>query len=81
MYKINWNATIDKVCKIMGVGVIVRDDMGTVLAQMCMFVRYIITNQIMAEAYAAWKAMLFSRDTCLQKVIIEVDGMEIIYAF
>lgn len=61
MYKINWDATIDKVCKIMGVGVIVCDDMGKVLAPMCMFVWY-ITDPIMAEAYAAWNAMLFSRD-------------------
>jgi hypothetical protein len=64
----------------MGVGVIVRDDMGKVLAPMCTFFRY-ITNQIMAEAYEAWKAMLFGIDICLQKVIIEVDAMEILHAF
>jgi len=51
VYKINWDAAIDKPHKILGVGVIVRDSASEVLVAMSTSTRY-ITNQIMAEAYA-----------------------------
>jgi hypothetical protein len=60
-FKINWNATIDQIRKLMSVSVIVRDYEGKVLATMC-YSRKFITDPAVAEAYAVWKAMVLSRE-------------------
>jgi hypothetical protein len=45
----------------MGVGIIVRDNMGMALTSICMSIMYII-DPTTAEAYAAWNTIFFGRD-------------------
>lgn len=61
MFKINRDAVIDNSKKLMGVGMIVRDHEGKVLAPLYSLKQFII-DPTTAEAYAAWKAMKFSKD-------------------
>ncbi|GLT53802.1 hypothetical protein SLA2020_270480 [Shorea laevis] len=61
VYKINWDAAIDKSRRIMGVGVIVRDGEGEVVAALHSS-QMGIMDPATAEAYAAWKAVQFGRD-------------------
>lgn len=79
VYKINWDAAIDKLRKLMGVGVIVRDHEGKVMATMCSPMKY-ITDPTVVEAFAAWRTVGFGRDLGLRNVITEDDALEIVYA-
>jgi ribonuclease HI len=79
VYKINWDAAIDKSRRIMGVGVIVRDGEGEVVAALHSS-QMGITDPATAEAYAAWKAVQFGRDLGLPKVILEGDALVIVQA-
>jgi hypothetical protein len=71
--KVNWDVTIDKPKKMMSVWVIVRDKEGNVLASMC-FLKQFIVNPTVVKAYAAWKAVEFSRDLGMLNIILEGDG-------
>jgi hypothetical protein len=51
--KINWDAALDKKKKLMGVGVVVRNSIGGVLAMQCSTRPY-INDPIVAEAIAFW---------------------------
>ena len=59
----------DKTMKLIGVEIIVRDNMGLVLASLYMSILY-ITNLTMIEAYADWNTIFFLRDLGLQNVFI-----------
>lgn len=52
--KLNWDASLDRGSKKMGVGVIARDERGLVVAFMCTTIPF-ITDPSIAEAVAAWK--------------------------
>jgi hypothetical protein len=51
--KTNWDASLDKNGKQMGVGILVRDQGESVLAAKCV-TKPLITNQATAEAIGAW---------------------------
>jgi hypothetical protein len=59
--KINWNVVLDKTINEMGVDIIVRDHKGNVLEIMRSSKLYII-DLMVAELFAAWKAVEFGRD-------------------
>ena len=61
-FKINWNATIDHIRKLMSVSVLVRDYERKVLATICYSRKSFITDLAVAEAYAVWKTMVLSRE-------------------
>lgn len=77
MFKINRDAVIDNSKKLMGVGMIVRDHEGKVLAPLYSLKQFII-DPTTAEAYAAWKAMKFSKDLGLQSAQLEGDALKIV---
>lgn len=63
----------------MGVWIIVRDQEMNVLASMCFFKQFIV-DRVVAEAYAAWNAVEFSRDLGMLKIILKGDALEIVNA-
>lgn len=77
VYKINYDANIDKTRKLMGVGAISRDSEGKVLETLFSPKIYII-DPTMAQAFVAWKALLFGRDLGLRNVILEGDALDIV---
>lgn len=75
--KINWDASINTATGKMGVGVIIRDAEGLVLASLCSTLPS-ITNPTIAEAIAAWKAAELCHAMGLQRVILEGDALTIV---
>jgi hypothetical protein len=77
--KINWDATLDHKKKLMGVGVVVRDCTGGVVATQCSTRPY-INDSTVAEALAFWTAANLRHQLGLVEAILEGDSLEIVNA-
>jgi hypothetical protein len=77
--KVNWDASVNKHHNKMGVGVVVRDSTGAVLAMLCT-IRKSITSPAVAETVGAWAAVELAKRMGLRRVIFEGDALEIIQA-
>lgn len=69
--------TVDKNNKTMGIGVIVRDNNGEVLATFSAPKAHII-DPVIAKASAALRAITLLRELCFYKVIMEGNALQII---
>lgn len=75
--KANWNATLDVKSRKMGIGVIIKNEKGEVIATCCDSRDYV--NQLaLAECLALRKAMGFCRDLSFNRVILEGDAQVIV---
>lgn len=77
--KINWDAAIDKVARKMGIGTVIRDEDGGVVAARACFLPY-IDDPTAAEAMAAWYAVTLGRDMGGTCILLEGDSMEAVMA-
>jgi hypothetical protein len=77
--KINWDASVNKSQKKMGVGVVVRDSDGAVVAMYCL-TKGFITSPSTAEAVGAWAAVDLAQRLGLRRAIFEGDALEIVQA-
>jgi ribonuclease HI len=77
--KVNWDAAVDGTHRRMGMGVIVRDPNGEVVAMLSAPRNYITAPDI-AEAVAALKAVTFCRELGFSKVILEGDALQVVNA-
>jgi ribonuclease HI len=77
--KINWDASIDKQGKRMGVGALVRDHEGKVRGGKCV-TKPLIADPAVAEGVGAWYAADLCCQMGFQKVVLEGDSSEIIQA-
>jgi hypothetical protein len=77
--KLNWDVSIDKNRKLMGVGLIARDHLGAVKACGFMAQAY-ISDPMTAEAYAARCGVDFCMDLGLSTIILEGESREILLA-
>ncbi|XP_041004003.1 uncharacterized protein LOC121249357 [Juglans microcarpa x Juglans regia] len=75
--KINWDASLDQKRKKMGVGIIIRDETGKVLATMCDQKGY-VEKAVIAECQALRTTVELCSDLQLQKVEFEGDAKEVI---
>jgi ribonuclease HI len=75
--KINWDAAVDSSNKIIGLGMIARDESGKFLAA-CSKRQSINVEPMVAEALAAIQAILFCQEHNFQKVIFEGDSLQVV---
>jgi hypothetical protein len=66
--KINWDASLDKIRRIVGMGMIARDGRGSVIAAATK-VLFLEADPVVAETLAATHALIFCHELGLQHVI------------
>jgi hypothetical protein len=71
--KINWDAALEISNKRIGIGLVVRDDVGVVVAASTMCIPF-VTDPMLAEALGAWHAHLFCRQQRYTHVVFEGDS-------
>lgn len=71
--KMNWDATVNVSKKKMGIGIVIRDDMGEVLACLSSS-RGFISQPIIAECWALSRAMEFCSKLGFYQLEIEGDA-------
>ncbi|XP_059436514.1 uncharacterized protein LOC132169501 [Corylus avellana] len=78
-YKINWDVGMDERSNRLGVGVLIRDSFGEIIAARSLTIQ---TKQppVIAEAMGAVYAAEFGRDTGVQDVILEGDSLIVVKA-
>ncbi|XP_042939476.1 uncharacterized protein LOC122274506 [Carya illinoinensis] len=78
-YKLNWDAALDRIQSRIGIGVVVRDYEGRILATMrknkCLF-----PDPLLAEAYGTLQATTFGLELGLRKIILQGDSLQITQA-
>ncbi|XP_042974783.1 uncharacterized protein LOC122306422 [Carya illinoinensis] len=76
-YKLNWDAAIDVSRDLVGIGGIIRDCNGEVLATL-RAKRKMILSPFAAEAYALMVAMLFSNEAGILKLMLKGDSLQVV---
>lgn len=75
----NWDVAIDSVNRRLGVGIIMRDHQGMVIAARSQTVS-IIAELVVAEALAALNAVEFSRNLGLSSILLKGDSLQVVTA-
>lgn len=76
-FKVNFDGAVDKGLSKVGMGVVIRDRQGEVVAAMSIS-RRDVQNPFLAEGMALWRAMVFCIETGIVDVIFEGDAKELI---
>jgi ribonuclease HI len=77
MYKVNWDATVDKKNGRIGLGIVVRDYEGVVLAERSTTNNFLV-EPVMAEALAAFHAIELCQEMDFSDIILEGDALQIV---
>jgi ribonuclease HI len=77
--KCNWDAAVNSKKRCMGVGVVIRDDRGRVVAAKARFVSGIV-NPTVAESMGAWQAVVMCCDMRFPLVVLEGDSLNVVSA-
>jgi ribonuclease HI len=78
-YKANWDVAISQAENIVGIGVIIRDGQGNVIAALSQQVKS-MHDPVTTEAIAARRAVEFCIEVGVQEVIFEGDSMLVVKA-
>ncbi|XP_042979960.1 uncharacterized protein LOC122310146 [Carya illinoinensis] len=78
-FKVNWDGAVNKVKGFVGVGVVVRDCQGMVVATLRQR-KPLIPDPFLTESYGALKVVQFARELGLSKVVLEGDSLQAIQA-
>ncbi|XP_035551149.1 uncharacterized protein LOC118349712 [Juglans regia] len=78
-FKANFDGALNMEMQKMGMGIVVRDSKGEVIASLC-GTKGSVTSPFIAELNALWRTMDFCSELGLQDVIIEGDAKELIDA-
>ncbi|KAF5444913.1 hypothetical protein F2P56_034005 [Juglans regia] len=76
-YKVNWDAGFDQSTHRMGVGIVIRDGVGDVIAFVCM-PGYDVRDAVVAEANALWRAITLCEKIGIVDAILEGDALKVI---
>jgi hypothetical protein len=77
--KLNSDVAVNRLKKLVGVGIIARDSCGKVLASVCSVQRY-IADPSTAEAWGARQGADFGRVMGYSNVLLEGDALEVVLA-
>lgn len=77
--KLNWDASVDRKGKKMGIGLIVRDHAGGVVAMACETKDH-IQDPAVAEAIAARRGVELSGELGIRRLLLEGDALQIVQA-
>ncbi|XP_042973059.1 uncharacterized protein LOC122304861 [Carya illinoinensis] len=77
--KVNWDAALKSDDRKCGMGVVIRDRCGDVLASLCSC-RWNVSNPVVAEVHALWRAMKLCEELKFSKVQLEGDAKSVINA-
>jgi hypothetical protein len=77
--EVNWDATLDRTLKVMGVGIIARDHLGMVRASMCYAQKYLM-DPTAPEALGAWLGAGLGRYMRFPSITLEGDAQEVVLA-
>jgi ribonuclease HI len=75
--KINWDAAVDISKKIIGMGIIARDEKGRFLAAISKKQK-IMVEPVVAETIAAINAIIFCQELNYRNVIFEGDALQVV---
>jgi ribonuclease HI len=78
-YKVNWDAAVDTVNGRLGIGIIVRNHNGLVIAARSR-TKMGCLEPVAVEALAAFQAIEFSIELGLQDIILEGDALQVVNA-
>ncbi|KAF5471964.1 hypothetical protein F2P56_008721 [Juglans regia] len=78
-YKLNWDAAVDKIRAKVGIGIVVRDCEGRIIATMRRK-QSLLPLPSLAEAYGPLLAVEFALDLGLTKTIFEGDSLQTVQA-
>lgn len=78
-YKANWDVAIDKSHGQVGIGVVIREEKGQVIAAMSK-TRMSLLEPTTGEAYAAYHAACLCKDVGVQNILLEGDAKQIVEA-
>jgi hypothetical protein len=77
--KLNWDASVDRKGKKMGIGLIVRDHAGGVVAMACETKDH-IQDLAIVEAIAARRDVELSAELGIRRLLLEGDALKIVQA-
>lgn len=77
--KTNWDVAVDAQAKRVGIGVVVRDSNGDMLACLCSSVGYLMKS-IVAKALALRSAAILCSELGLSNVVLEGDSQMVVKA-
>ncbi|XP_042958188.1 uncharacterized protein LOC122293778 [Carya illinoinensis] len=78
-FKVNWDEAVNKAEGFVGVGVVVRDCQGMVIATLRQR-KSLITEPFLAESYGALTAVQSAWDLGLSKIVLEGNSLQAIQA-
>ncbi|XP_042939391.1 uncharacterized protein LOC122274416 [Carya illinoinensis] len=78
-FKANWDGAIDKDNSKVGIGVIVRDSEGLVMASLCSSIT-LNFDPSLGEAVAALKATILCAELGLTHIVLEGDALSVVQA-
>ncbi|XP_030969853.1 uncharacterized protein LOC115990136 [Quercus lobata] len=79
MYKINFDGALFEEQTCAGLRVVIRDSTGLVIGALSQKIRH-PGSVDMVEALAASRAIVFSKELCLQSIVVEGDSLRVIQA-
>ncbi|XP_042950154.1 uncharacterized protein LOC122282268 [Carya illinoinensis] len=78
-FKANWDAAIDKDNSKVGIGVIVRDSEGLVMASLCSSIT-LNPNPLLGEAVEALRATTLCAELGLTQIVLDGDALNVVQA-
>jgi hypothetical protein len=77
--ELNWDAALCSSTKLMGVGVVGQNEKGEFIAGLAAPIPF-VTDPLLAEILAAWRAVELGREMGYQQMVLEGDSLATVAA-
>lgn len=78
-FKVNWDAALDKGNSKLGIGVVIRDSAGSIIASLFSFIP-LTPDPLLGEVVAALRATSLCAELGLHQIIFEGDTLAVVKA-